>query len=230
MSPVSPPDDEDDRVIEALDAGEPPRSPEEAKARLPYQRLIERVRDLDELEPPPGWEQRAERRWHERASNTETRRRWRRATVALTLGAVAAAAAAIFLLRPCSAPSSDMSLAVAVEVAILPPAGVSRRSAGLGVVGDELRVRARGDAVHIEIRIYRDSKLVARCPGDPRCQPEAPGLAIQLALTDEGSYRPIVLSSRAPIPAPGDDMDSDLRRARAADVVITSQETITVRR
>ena len=46
----------DSDMIERLDAGEPARSPEEAAAREPYLRLIERLRDLQEVDPPPGWE------------------------------------------------------------------------------------------------------------------------------------------------------------------------------
>jgi hypothetical protein len=50
-------------VIERLDAGEPPRSPDEAAARVPYERLIARIRELEELEPAPDWEERAIARW-----------------------------------------------------------------------------------------------------------------------------------------------------------------------
>lgn len=50
-------------VIERLDAGEPPRTSEEARAREPYERLIARLRDLALIDPPSGWEGRAMARW-----------------------------------------------------------------------------------------------------------------------------------------------------------------------
>jgi hypothetical protein len=56
------PMDEDD-VIERLDDGVPPSSPEEALARAPYERLFERIRDLEDIEPPAGWKERAVARW-----------------------------------------------------------------------------------------------------------------------------------------------------------------------
>ena len=52
-----------DDLIERLDAGLPPRDAAEAHAREPYERLIMRIRDLEDPEPAPGWEERAVARW-----------------------------------------------------------------------------------------------------------------------------------------------------------------------
>jgi hypothetical protein len=46
---------DEDGMIERLDEGRPPSSPEEAVRRAPYERLIERIRALGELAPPAGW-------------------------------------------------------------------------------------------------------------------------------------------------------------------------------
>jgi hypothetical protein len=59
---VAPADDDLD-VIDRLDAGLPPSSPEEAAARAPYERLTARIRDLEDVEPPAGWKERAVARW-----------------------------------------------------------------------------------------------------------------------------------------------------------------------
>ena len=64
MNPSTPPDDDDDgKAIDRLDAGEPPATSDEARRRIPYQRLIERIKDLAEIAPAPGWEERAGQRW-----------------------------------------------------------------------------------------------------------------------------------------------------------------------
>jgi hypothetical protein len=57
---TTPPDPDD--LIDRLDAGEPPRSPEESAARAPYERLLARIRSLEDA-PPAGWEERAMTRW-----------------------------------------------------------------------------------------------------------------------------------------------------------------------
>jgi hypothetical protein len=61
METTKPLDDLD--VLERLDAGLPPSSPEEAAARGPYERLFARIRDLEDVAPPAGWEERALARW-----------------------------------------------------------------------------------------------------------------------------------------------------------------------
>jgi hypothetical protein len=61
MRPTPPLDDLD--VIDRLDAGLPPSSPKEVAARAPYERLIARIRELEDEEPPAEWEERAVARW-----------------------------------------------------------------------------------------------------------------------------------------------------------------------
>jgi hypothetical protein len=54
---------DEDGMLERLDEGRPPSSPEEAIARASYERLIERIRTLGDLMPPAGWQDRALARW-----------------------------------------------------------------------------------------------------------------------------------------------------------------------
>jgi len=48
---------------DSLDAGEPPRSPEESAARVPYEELFARIRNLEDVAPSAGWKERAMARW-----------------------------------------------------------------------------------------------------------------------------------------------------------------------
>jgi len=50
-------------VVDCMEQGLPPRSAEEAETRGVYERLIARIRDLEDIDPPPGWEERMMARW-----------------------------------------------------------------------------------------------------------------------------------------------------------------------
>lgn len=63
----------DDTAILRLLDGLPPLSPEEAAVRAPYERLIARLAALPDIEPPPGWEDRAVKRWHRRIGGSKRR-------------------------------------------------------------------------------------------------------------------------------------------------------------
>jgi hypothetical protein len=199
--------DVDPDVIERLDAGEPPRSPEEAQARAPYERLLERVRDLDEIAPPAGWEDRAVARW-------SRARRKRRRSAGIALGATTAIAlAAVLLLQPCRA--SD---AARLEVAVLTERGSTHR--GDAAVGNVLRARAHLDRPQVDLRIYLGTRLIARCPGSAACSHEVSVLQLDWKLAEPGRYQVIVLSSASSIPAGDGTIDRDLLDARAAGASI----------
>jgi hypothetical protein len=51
-----------DAELARLDSGDPPLTMEEAAARAPYEQLLARIRNLAEIEPPEGWQERAARR------------------------------------------------------------------------------------------------------------------------------------------------------------------------
>jgi hypothetical protein len=196
-------------LIERLEAGDPPRSPEEAQARKPYERLFERLQDLDEISPPAGWEDRAAARW------SSPRRKRRGVGIALTATAVVALAAVI-LLRPCAAQGP-----AALEVAVLTDTGSTRR--GGAAVGAVLRARARVDRTYIELRIYRGTRLIVRCPGSAQCQRNASFVQVEWALIEPGSYQIVMLSSSSNIPAGTGMIDRDLLDARNAGVSIDSR-------
>jgi hypothetical protein len=194
--------EDDPGVLERLDAGEPPSSPAEAQARAPYEQLIERIRDLEDAVPPAGWEDRAAARW-------SSARRKRRFGIAIG-AAVAVGLAAALLLKPCSKPSAPQ-----LEVAILTNPGATRR--GDPAVGDLLRVRARLDQAHVQLRIYLGIKLIARCPGSEPCKRDASALTLDWTLAEAGAYQVVVLSSPLDLPVPSDGTsDRDLLEAREA--------------
>jgi hypothetical protein len=207
-----PPDDDDPGIIERLDTGEPPRSAEEAQARAPYERLLERIRDLEDVAPSPGWEDRAAARW----ASVRARRR---AGIAVGVTAAVGLAVAI-VLRPCAAPTTGL------QVSMLAPPGVSRR--GDHVVGDVLHVRAPLDRPHVELRVYLDTgldtRLVVRCPGDESCRRDASFIELDWTSAEPGRYQVVVLSSESDIPPPVDrTSDRDLLVARNAGVRIEIQ-------
>lgn len=209
---TEPPDDDqpgdpanDWAMINRLDAGEPASSPEEARARAPYEQLFERIRDLDVIAPPAGWEDQAVTRW-------EAARRKRRLGIALG-AATAAGLAAVFLLQLCAAPST-----VRLEVAVLAPPGSTRR--GDAAVGDLVRVRVHDDQTHLELRVYLGTALVARCPGSTACRRNAALVEFDWNLAEAGVYQIVLLSSSSDIPAGNGALDRDLLDARGAGVSI----------
>ena len=207
--------DDDPGMIERLDAGEPPSSPEEAQARAPYERLLARIRDLDDIAPPAGWEDRAVARW-------SGARRKRRLGIALgTAVAAAAALAAVLLLQPCAAPT-----ATGLEVAVRPQPGSTRR--GDVAVGDSIHASARSDQAHVELRVYLETRLVARCPGSPSCRRDGSVLELDWRLGEAGRYQIILLSSSSDIPAGNGTLDRDLLDAQGAGVDIEEHPPFTV--
>lgn len=197
--------DEDPGLIERLDAGDPPRTPEEAQARAPYERLLERIHDIDDIVPAPGWEDRAVRRW-------SAARRKRRLGIAVGVG-VAVAVAAVLLLQLRAAPSEHR-----LELAVQDPHGSTRR--GDAAVGDVLRVRTRVDQAHLELRVYLSTGLVARCPGSTQCRHDASIMELDWTLAEPGTYQIVVLSSSSSIPAGDGTLDRDLLDARGAGASI----------
>lgn len=210
---------DDDELLDRIDQGVPPATPEEAAARAPYERLLARVRALPPVAPLPGWEERAAQRWR----FAHQRRRW----IPISAGVVAlAAAAALFVaLRPGGPTATDDRLAMTVT----PPDGIRR--AGVAAVGSTLQLRVARPAVHRELRVYRPDLVVVRCPGASTCRETDRELTLELTLDVPGLYRPMVLSAATPIPAPGTGgLDADVLSAREAGATIRTLETVRVGR
>jgi hypothetical protein len=211
----TPPPDEDLAVLERLDAGEPPGSPEEAQARAPYEHLFERLRNLEDISPPAGWEDRAADRW--RAA-----RRRRRLRFALGATATVGALAAVLLLLFRPSPS------LALTVVVTNDQGVPHR--GDAMVGNLLQAQAQVDQAHVEVRLYRDDKLVAQCPGMPQCRVDASVIELTWKLTDPGRYKTIVFSSAEAIPPSEGRLDLDQVNANNPGVHTLEGQTIPVSR
>lgn len=214
----------DAEVVERLERELPARSEGEEETRAVYQRLIGRIGDLDLVEPAPGWEDRAVERWRREAKPRRTakpprRMPWRPIAAVV---AVATVASLVLLIPRCD--GERPVLQVAVE-----RAGPPNRQGG-PAIGDTLRAHVRVDDPHVELRVYRDQVLVARCPGDDRCRRDGATLSIGLVMDGPGQYVAIRLLSREPLPPPqarGLDVDVLTARERGARVAI--EPPITVR-
>jgi hypothetical protein len=97
-------------------------------------------------------------------------------------------------------------------------------------IGDTLRAHVRVDGPHVELRVYRDRVLVARCPGDDRCRRDGATLSIGLVMDGPGQYEAIRLSSREPLPPPqATGLEVDVLTARERGALVASEPPITVR-
>jgi hypothetical protein len=214
----------DAEMVERLERDLPAQTPGEEETRAVYQRLIGRIGDLDLVEPAPGWEDRAVERWRReakprRTANPPRRVSWR------PIAAIAAVAtiAALVLLIPLCGVRDLPALQVAVE-RTGPP---NRQSAP--ATGDTLRAHVRVDGPHVELRVYRDQVLVARCPGDDRCRRDGARLSIGLVMEGPGQYEAIRLSSREPLPPPqANGLEVDVLTARERGAHVVSEPPITV--
>ncbi|MCW5801067.1 MAG: hypothetical protein KIT31_01545 [Deltaproteobacteria bacterium] len=211
----------DAEIVERMERGLPARSQEEEETRAAYQRLIDRIGDVEQVQPPPGWEDRAMERWRREAQPRPARRRvpWRPIAGGITIAAVVAT---VVLWSRCGAREAP-----ALEVAVDRTGPPSRQEAA--AVGDTLRVRVRVDEPHVELRVYRDQVLIARCPGDDRCRRDGASLAIGVVMDRPGRYEAIRLASGAPLPAPRAGLDVDELAAREHGARVAREPPITVR-
>lgn len=198
---------DDVELVDRLERGIAPRSEDETAARAPYQRLIERIGELDVVEPPSGWLERAVDRWERErvaapAPVPVRARRWKTWIGAVMFVVAAAIALVLVLEHGDHAPAPD---------------GVTVRRDG--------RVRDHGAAVSDtivapvpargEVRLYRDRMMVARCPG---VAPTCSARALAFVIDRPGGYQVVTITSAA-APPPGDrGLEKDLLeldRARA---------------
>ncbi|MBK9034650.1 MAG: hypothetical protein IPL61_25855 [Myxococcales bacterium] len=212
-------DDRDDELLDRMGDGVAPASPEEAAARAPYERLAGQLQALDPRDPPAGWERRLDARLREARAREQRRRWW---LIGGGVAAAAAVAAAVVLWpRPAPAPVRP------VTVAVIAADGAARR--GDAAVGDAVQIAVDRAQAQTELRVYRDTTLVTRCPGADACQISARSIRLELRLTDVGRYRVVTMTSASAIPAPGAGLDADLLAARSAGATIVLPAPIVVR-
>lgn len=220
-------DPPDDRVLDDFDAGTAPASAADAEAQAPYRRMVERLRALPMLEPPAGWEERSVARL--RAVRAAERRRRALGAAAGLAGLSAAVMAVVLLRRPSPARG-------ALQVAVASPDGLARR--GPAALGDRLQARVPWSKAEVELRVYRDDRLVARCPAAAAPPPAAvcartgphQDLELRFDIHDAGTYRVVALASATPLPPPGvGGLDGDLLAARTAGATIVRAARLLVR-
>jgi hypothetical protein len=225
----------DAEAVERMERDLPAQSPAEEETRAVYQRLIQRIGDLELTDPDPGWEERAMERWRreaepppaakaQAAAKAARRMRW-----GPLLGAVVAAAAALALLILRCGPGAQTGLLVAVQ------SSEQHRGSG-AAINDTLRASAPMNARYVELRVYRDRQLIARCLNDPggtsvpRCRREGGRLFLELVVDGFGIYEVRWLSSQEPLPSPGaTGLEVDDLQARETGVTLEHWEPITVR-
>jgi hypothetical protein len=212
-------------VVERLERDLPAQSKGEEETRAVYQRLIGRIGDLDLVEPAPGWEDRAVERWRREGKPRPTAKPPRRVPWRPIAAVMAVAtAAALVLLIPRCGDRELPGLQVAVERTGTP----NRQDAP--AIGDTLRAHVRVDGPHVELRVYRDQVLVARCPGDERCRRDGANLSIGLVMDGPGRYEAIGLWSREPLPPPqATGLEVDVLTARERGARVESWPPITAR-
>lgn len=212
------------QAIERLDAGQPPASPEEAAARAPYERLVNRLREVDEeCEPPAGWEARAVARWR----GVRRRAYWRGGMVAAVAGL---GIAAVLLLR-CTERGAGGE---PVAVLLVNEAGQVRRGASDAVIGDRLQVRVgnadEAAARSVKVLVYLGGRRVAGCPGEQGCRREGSELLLERPLLEAGSYTlAVIRSERAWSSDLEGSLEADVLAARRAGASVELRELRVIR-
>lgn len=207
----------DSALIDRIDDGVDPASAEEAAARAPYERLIERVRHLGD-EPPPGW--------RDQLTARRNRERRRRTLIGVGLALAAAAVVAIVVYTGTRARRGDSGAVARID--IIKPDGKHDRGR-TATLGDTARLHVRRVRAHTEVRVYLGNEVLARCPGGERCRATAEALDVELVLAQVGLYRVYVFSSDRAIAAPqGNTPDGDAVAARSQGADVDQLDPITV--
>ncbi len=191
-------DEEQWRALERLDQGVPASTPEEAKLRAPYEKLVERLQRADAgLDAPAGWEERLGARWE--AEERKRKRRWMLGVGAGGAVAGPAVLAAMLVLR------AGVAAVPALEMVALKGAEQLR---GEAATGETLQVRVRAGST-VMLLLYREQEQVARCPGSDGCRPEGDLLILEFPLRRDGTYTALRVEGKSgPV---------ELSRGRLAD-------------
>jgi hypothetical protein len=161
-----------------------------------------------EYEPPLGWQARV------LAATQPARRPWW--GYALPAAAVAAAALCVVQFRqPPGALALDVD--IAHRVAVRGPEAL---------VGDAVRLTVSGGSGERALWVYRDERMVIRCPGDRACAVTDAGIAVALELAEVGSYSIVALAADGALPLPSGSYDDDTAAARRAGIAIREDRLV----
>ncbi len=202
---MTAPRDDDDRLLADLLDGKAAADDGEAQRRAPYELLVAMLRE----HPAPGWGQRVDARV-ERALHAQRRRRQQM----IGAGAALALAAVIALMVR----RSDRPAPPRVAVSIVAPDGAARR--GATHVGDQLVVEVQAKGPNVALRVYREARAIAVCPGDAGCAHKDGSIGVTLPLTAAGRYQILFATSNAALPPAGTgppaSFDADVLTLRKA--------------
>lgn len=193
--------------------------PDCREARAAYDRLREEIAAAGADEAPsPEWQARVWERIEQRRESG--RRRW-----AWLLMPAAAAAVALLLLV--NVPGRPQPPSLHLEIV----AGETVHRGTDAKPGDRLVLRAEtGGATHAELRIYlNDVDLLLRCSGEPPCTLEDGTLRAAFELGTLGSYQPMLLFSKKPLPKGGEGLDRDAGAALAGGAEMVLGPKVVVR-
>jgi len=136
----------------------------------------------------------------------------RRTWVLIGLVILAAGAAVAFALR-----RSRGAPPLSVELEVRARRSTDDRYVVTAGVGDEVTVRARGATA---VWVYHQAgRLIARCPGSPRCRTSDGGVELTFAIDRAVRHRVVAISKLRAM-EPSGDFDADVLAARrlGADV------------
>lgn len=182
------------------------------------QRIEAELAKLDaQLAAPAGWQARVLAEVATTEERPGRRPWWWLALPAV--GAVAAAAVALVLLRGSADQSPEIAMVVEPDGTImrspqepLPTGWTSSVPAGKTVT-----FAAGGDGTHHALWIYyKERRLILACPGGPGCSSMDTSVTATIKLNRLGSYQIVAWSSDAPIPIPTDDYDASVATAHEA--------------
>src|SRR5262249_15949993 len=206
----------------------PPRAdhfatcPECLAARAAYDRLREEIAALGERqEAPEHWKARV---WEAIEERRRSRSRW----LPWTLVPVGLAAALALFFVPQITRQSPSPASLTVEVQA--QHAVIRRGTE-AQPGDRLMLRATtGGTLNAELRVYgNDRELVLRCSNEPPCTRQDDKLRAALNLDTVGTYQPVLLISRRPLPRSACCLEEDTSAALAAGAEVELGQEIVVR-
>ena len=196
--------------------------PDRLDARRQYARLTQTIGELDAAATPsPFWQTRV---WAAIKSTPPRKRRW--AWWLAPVGAVAALVVFMVWWFPASSPLPAVFLATEIR------AGQTVVSRGQDAhPGDELRLRATvGASAFAELRVYfNDNELPVHCSTDPPCRRDGDSLSLVTTLKSLGTYRPVLIVSANPIPAPSGNLDQDAGAALRSGATVQAGDPIPVR-